>query len=97
MANGDRDEPERAHIYVIGRVQGVFFRGTVQEEAEQLGLSGWVRNLHDGRVEALFEGPSKDVRRMVEWCGEGPPHSDVKNVETHFEEARGDLRGFEVR
>jgi acylphosphatase len=88
---------ERAHVYVSGQVQGVFFRDSARERAGQLGLAGWVRNLPDGRVEALFEGPSEKVREMVRWCEEGPSHAAVENVETEFEASRGELRGFEVR
>jgi acylphosphatase len=97
MAGAEEAGYERAHVYVSGKVQGVFFRDSARERAEKLGLSGWVRNRPDGRVEGLFEGPSEDVRRMVEWCEEGPPNAGVDDVEAHFEEARGDLSGFEVR
>jgi acylphosphatase len=88
---------ERARVYVSGQVQGVFFRDSTRERAEELGLAGWVRNMPDGRVEALFEGPSDRVREMVRWCEEGPSHAEVENVETEFEASRGDLTGFEVR
>jgi acylphosphatase len=88
---------ERAHVYVSGEVQGVFFRDSARERAEQLGLAGWVRNIPDGRVEALFEGPSERVREMVRWCEEGPSHAEVESVEAEFEASRGDLTGFEVR
>jgi acylphosphatase len=94
MESGDR---ERAHVYVSGGVQGVFFRDSARERAEQLGLAGWVRNLPDGRVEAVFEGPREKVREMVRWCEEGPPHATVKDVDAEFEAPAGDLRGFEVR
>ena len=90
-------EQERAHVYVSGQVQGVFFRDSTREMAELLGLAGWVRNLPDGRVEALFEGPSEDVREMVRWCREGPSHAEVEEIETEFDASRGDLTGFEVR
>jgi acylphosphatase len=88
---------ERAHVYVSGQVQGVFFRDSTRERAEQLGLAGWVRNTPDGRVEALFEGPSEKVREMVRWCEEGPSHAEVESVETEFEAPGRDLTGFEVR
>lgn len=88
---------ERAHVRVSGRVQGVFFRDSAREKARELGLTGWVRNTPDGRVEAVFEGPPEAVREAVRWCGEGPPHAEVEGVETEFEPARGDLDGFEVR
>jgi acylphosphatase len=88
---------ERAHVYVSGQVQGVFFRDAARERAVQLGLAGWVRNLPDGRVEALFEGPSEKVREMVRWCKDGPSHARVEDVNADYEASRGDLKGFEVR
>ncbi|HEX6710725.1 MAG TPA: acylphosphatase [Rubrobacter sp.] len=94
MQNSDL---ERAHVRVSGQVQGVFFRDSTREKAEVLGLAGWVRNLPDGQVEAVFEGPSQEVREMVRWCEEGPRHASVENVDTDFESAGGDLEGFEVR
>jgi acylphosphatase len=94
MESGDY---ERAHVYVSGQVQGVFFRDSAQEKAQQLGLNGWVKNLPDGRVEALFEGPSERVREMVRWCEQGPSQAEVEDVETEFEASEGDLTSFEVR
>lgn len=88
---------ERAHVHVSGRVQGVFFRDSTRQKARELGLSGWVRNLPDGRVEALFEGPSNRVRQAVQWCEDGTLEAGVENVDADFGEARGDLEGFEVR
>jgi acylphosphatase len=67
----------RAHLFVEGRVQGVFFRACTQEEAQERKLTGWVKNLYDGRVEAVFEGEEKDVQSMIEWCHSGPPHAMV--------------------
>ncbi len=88
---------ERAHVRVSGNVQGVFFRDSARRQAEQLGLVGWIENLPDGRVEAVFEGPTESVREMVGWCESGPSQADVENVEADYGEAGGDLRGFEVR
>jgi len=87
---------ERAYVLVSGEVQGVFFRDSTRQKAEELGLAGWVKNAPDGRVEALFEGPSESVREMVRWCEEGPQQASVENVDTDFERAGGDLEGFEV-
>jgi len=93
MQNGDL---QRAHVKVSGQVQGVFFRDSTRQKAEELGLKGWVKNVPDGGVEALFEGPSESVREMVRWCEEGPQQASVENVDTDFEDASGNLEGFEV-
>ena len=92
-----RGDHERARVTISGRVQGVFFRDSTREKAEDLGLAGWVKNASDGRVEALFEGPSQSVREMLDWCEHGPSQASVKSVDADFEEARGELEGFEVR
>ena len=73
---------EQAHIFVSGKVQGVFFRKYTQKQAKALGLVGWVQNLPDGRVEATAEGKPEDVERLVQWCKtKGSPKSHVTNVE----------------
>jgi acylphosphatase len=89
-------DQEHAHVRISGQVQGVFFRDSTRQKAEQLNLAGWVKNLPDGRVEAVFEGPSEKVREMVSWCAEGPQHASVEYVDTDFENAGGHLEGFEV-
>jgi acylphosphatase len=86
----------RAHVVVSGRVQGVFFRASTRDKANELDLNGWVRNLRDGRVEAVFEGPKDRVELMLKWCEKGPPHADVTNVETSWEKPENDLAGFEI-
>ena len=84
------------HVYVEGRVQGVFFRSSVQDQAEQLGISGYVRNLPDGRLEAEFQGPNAAVDRLVDFCREGPSQSYVEHVEVEpLEVSEGDS-GFRV-
>ena len=95
--NGDDNSTHRARVRISGRVQGVFFRDSAREKAERLDLAGWIKNLPDGRVEAIFEGPSQKVREMVDWCEHGPSQASVESVDTDFEEPRGDLQGFEVR
>lgn len=92
-----RDDRTRARVRVSGRVQGVFFRDSTRERAEELGLAGYVKNTPDGDVEALFEGPKESVEEMVRWCEQGPPHASVENVDVDRESAQGDLTGFEVR
>ena len=87
---------ERMHVYVSGRVQGVYFRATTRDTANELGVDGWVRNLDDGRVEAVFEGDPDDVEEMVEFCYEGSSRASVTEVEVTEEEPEG-IDGFEVR
>jgi acylphosphatase len=91
------NDQERAHVRISGQVQGVFFRDSTRQKAEELGLAGWVKNTPDGSVEAVFEGPSEKVREMLRWCEEGPRQASVENVDTDIEDAGGDLSGFEVR
>jgi acylphosphatase len=86
----------RAHVVVRGRVQGVSFRWYARERANSLGLSGWIRNLHDGTVEAVFEGPRELVDSMVGWCGHGPRGAEVAGVDVGWEEPTGEA-GFDVR
>ncbi|WP_117363949.1 acylphosphatase [Natrarchaeobaculum sulfurireducens] len=86
----------RAHVFVSGKVQGVYYRATTRDTASGRGIDGWVKNLTDGRVEAVFEGTEADVEAMVEWCHEGSPAADVDDVEVTDEEPQG-LEGFEIR
>ncbi len=86
----------RYRVLVSGRVQGVFFRDTCRRVAEQHGVSGWVRNLPDGRVEAVFEGPAEQVSRLVQWSHEGPRSAMVEDVHVAAEPPEG-LHGFRIR
>lgn len=88
---------KRAHVFIRGRVQGVSFRYYTVQEAQRNGVTGMVRNLPDGRVEAVFQGPEEDVRHMLTWCHRGSPAATVDNVEVSWEEPREDTRGFHVR
>jgi acylphosphatase len=86
----------RVRVFVTGRVQGVFFRGTCAAEARRLGVVGWVRNVPEARVEAVFEGPEAAVEAMVAWCRHGPNLARVDGVDVSTEEPVGE-RGFRVR
>ena len=86
----------RAHLFIEGRVQGVFFRACTQEEAQERKLTGWVKNLYDGRVEAVFEGEEKGVQSILEWCHSGPPHAMVVHVSAEIEEYQGEYSDFSV-
>lgn len=86
----------RAHVFVSGRVQGVYYRASTRDAARERGVDGWVRNLEDGRVEAVFEGPEAAVESMVEWCREGSPAASVEDVEISYGSPDG-ADGFEIR
>ncbi|MBS7640857.1 MAG: acylphosphatase [Candidatus Bathyarchaeia archaeon] len=86
----------RAHVFVSGRVQGVFFRHETKLRAIRNNVTGWVRNLPDGRVEAVFEGEKEAVEAMIDFCRMGPPGAKVKNVEVVWEEPTGEFKDFRV-
>ena len=86
----------RRRAIIHGRVQGVFFRDTTRREAESRGVAGWARNLADGTVEAVFEGPADAVEAMLDFARRGPQGARVEDVELFDEEPEG-LSGFEVR
>ncbi len=81
---------------MYGRVQGVYYRSYAVDKARDLGLTGWVRNRFDGRVEAVFEGEEDAVRKMVRWCHQGSPSARVERVEVSWEEATGEFADFRV-
>lgn len=87
----------RAHVIIHGRVQGVFFRMETQKAAQQYGAVGWVRNLPDGNVEAVMEGPRKAVETLLNWCGQGPRMARVDKVDIKREAYLGAYETFEVR
>ncbi len=88
---------KRMHVLVSGRVQGVFFRASAEKTALSLNLTGWARNLPDGRVEILVEGNDADVNAMLAWCRKGPPRSTVTGVEISEEPYTGEFSGFSIR
>jgi acylphosphatase len=86
----------RAHIVVRGRVQGVFFRASAQDEALALGLTGEVSNLPDGAVEAIVEGERRPVEDFIAWCERGPPSARVEDVEVKWSSCREEFRTFSI-
>jgi acylphosphatase len=87
----------RAHLFIEGRVQGIFYRAFTRDVAHTLGLKGWVRNLYDGRVEAVFEGKKELIERAIKECFSGPPGARVTNIEVKWEEFIEDLKGFSIK
>jgi len=87
----------RARLLITGRVQGVWYRQSTKEEADRIGgISGWVRNLPDGRVEAVAEGPQEQIEALVAWCREGPRLARVSEVDVSWEEPQNEGPGFDV-
>ena len=87
----------RVHGIVHGRVQGVAFRANTQHQAQRLGLTGWVRNCHDGTVEFVAEGQQDKVQQFVVWCQHGPPGARVMHIELDWEAPGENLEGFDIR
>ncbi|HDI31346.1 MAG: acylphosphatase [Thermoprotei archaeon] len=87
----------RARLLIYGLVQGVFFRATMKEVADSLGVKGWVRNLPDGRVEAVLEGPEDKVNDVIKWAHKGPRMARVERVEVIWEPYKGEFKSFSIR
>jgi len=87
----------RALAKVEGRVQGVFYRQSTLDMARQLGLDGWVRNLPDGSVEALFEGDPDQIETALEWCRQGPPRASVSRLTVTWLDGPAECSGFAIR
>jgi len=86
-----------AHLFIEGRVQGVFYRAFTRDLAARLGLNGWVRNLYGGRVEAIFEGSRELIEQAIQECWKGPAGSSVRNIDVSWEESSAEHKGFEIR
>ena len=88
---------QRAHIFVSGRVQGVFYRQETKSTAQAFGLTGWVRNLPDERVEAVFEGDPAAIKKMLQWSQIGPENARVDGFEVKWDESVEGLKEFSIR
>ena len=89
-------EKVKVSARIEGIVQGVFFRYSTRQQAEELGVNGWVRNLPDGSVECLLEGERDAVESLMQWCHHGPPGAHVEKVTAQWMEYTGDMRGFSI-
>ncbi len=87
----------RKHCFFSGKVQGVFFRANTRDKAQKLGVKGWVKNLRDGRVEAVFEGPEEKVEELIEFCKNDQPHAKVDNSDIKEEEPTDKFDSFSIR
>ena len=86
----------RAHLLVTGRVQGVFFRASTKDIAEQLGVTGWVRNTSDGKVEVLIEGEESVVKDFISWCRDGPRLAQVSDIDIEYQIYLGEFQEFNI-
>ena len=87
----------RAQLIIEGRVQGVYFRAAMCNEAQKLGLTGWVMNCPDGSVQAVAEGSRAPLDRLIAWCHQGPSGARVAKVNVEWQEPRNNFRGFEIK
>jgi len=85
------------YVTVSGKVQGVWFRANTKNKAEQLGITGWVRNTSDGNVEAVFEGEQEQIKKMLDWCHQGPSMAHVEKVEVKNQEQTHGFGTFSIR
>ena len=90
-------EKGRVYLIITGFVQGVFFRASTRETAVRFDLTGWVRNLPDGNVEAVFEGPVEKLRQAVQWCRQGPRGARVTKVDEEWQAYTGEFKNFSIR
>jgi acylphosphatase len=89
-------EKVRAHLVIDGRVQGVCFRAEMEEEAMSRGVTGWVRNRPDGKVESVVEGEKRAVQGMIDWCHQGPSLARVEKIDVDWQPYRGDCPDFRI-
>jgi acylphosphatase len=87
----------RAHLTVRGRVQGVYFRASTVQEAQNLCLTGWVRNCPDGSVEAVAEGDRRKVEDLIAWCRRGPQGARVQSVDVNWLAFSGEYQDFRIK
>jgi acylphosphatase len=88
--------PREVHVVIRGRVQGVAFRHSLKRQATWNNIRGWVRNLPDGSVEALFQGQEAEIEKILKWCKKGPPSAGVEEVEVVWREPSSSLTSFEI-
>ena len=86
-----------AHLFISGRVQGVWFRDSTKQQADSLGLTGWVRNCKSGQVEIIVEGEDVAIDKLISWCRTGPTMARVNDVRIDFDDYRGEFVGFTIK
>jgi acylphosphatase len=96
FGNVDIMQYSRLHIFVSGKVQGVYFRQNTSYKAQELNIMGWVRNLKDGRVEAVLEGERENINKLLDWCNDGPKNAIVTDIEIINEPYRKEFSDFQI-
>lgn len=91
------DDQARAELRITGRVQGVFYRATTRDKAQELGLNGWIRNMTDGSVRLVVEGSRDAIEALVDWAEVGPPRAEVDKVVVDWQDTTGEHTAFEIR
>ena len=86
----------RLHVFISGKVQGVYYRQNTATQAQELSISGWIRNLKDGKVEAVFEGEKNNVNKLLDWCHSGPKNAIVSNIEIVNESFKNEYTNFQI-
>ena len=97
VTSDDPGKKVRAHLHIRGRVQGVYYRVSTVQEAQKLGLTGWVMNCSDGSVEAVAEGMQATIESLIAWCRQGPAGARVDSVQVRWEVFKDDFPGFVVK
>lgn len=93
---GNAGEKVRVHLVIEGRVQGVFFRASALKYATRFGATGWVRNCPDGSVEIVAEGERRSIEKLIDWCRQGPPGAEVRQVHTQWEAFQNEFQAFRI-
>ncbi len=92
-----KSKKNRAHLMISGHVQGVWYRGSTKQQADDLGLTGWVRNCKSGQVEIIVEGADVAIDKLISWCRTGPSMARVTDIRIDFDDYRGEFVGFSVK
>ncbi|MEM5871841.1 MAG: acylphosphatase [Candidatus Aenigmatarchaeota archaeon] len=87
----------RVHLLISGKVQGVFFRANTRKVANEIGVTGWVRNVPNGMVEVVAEGRKNQLDRLIEFCKKGPEGAKVEDIEINWEKYKGEFKDFEIK
>lgn len=87
----------RVHLLISGKVQGVFFRASTRKVANEIGVTGWVRNVPNGMVEVVAEGRKNQLDRLIEFCKKGPEGAKVEDIEINWEKYKGEFKDFEIK